>query len=236
MAAFDVKTRRAVGQEAGRKQARTDGKAARMAIEFSREKLDRIQSLRRLALFVVLLIAFLALAFVSSPGDGEMHEFVEATGIGFIVIGIMGRLWSTLYIGGRKAQVLVQSGPYSVTRNPLYVFSTIAAAGVGAQTGSISIAVIFLFGCWLAFHILILKEEAFLSGALGQPYADYCDRVPRFLPNPFLYRDEAELLIVPRRLYSTLMDGLVFFAALPLFEVIEYLQDAGYLTVILRLP
>lgn len=207
-----------------------------MAVEFSKEKLDRIQSMRRLALFVVLFLAFAALAFVSSSGDGDLHEFIEAAGVGLIAIGIMGRLWSTLYIGGRKAQVLVQSGPYSVTRNPLYVFSTVAAAGVGAQTGSISIAVVFLLGCWLAFHILILKEEAFLSGALGQPYADYCARVPRFLPDPSTYRDEAELLIVPRRLYTTLMDGLVFFAAIPLFEALEYLKEAGYIPVLLRLP
>lgn len=207
-----------------------------MATEFTRARLARVQSMRRLALFVVLLLVFSTLAFVSSRGYGELHEFVEAVGVGLIVAGITGRLWSTLYIGGRKAEVLVRSGPYSVTRNPLYVFSSIAAAGVGAQTGSISIAVLFLLGSWLAFHILILKEEAFLSGALGQPYEDYRAEVPRFLPNPFLYRDEKELLIVPRRLYTTLMDGLVFFAAMPLFELLENLQDSGYLPVILRLP
>lgn len=207
-----------------------------MAVEFSRARLARVQSVRRLALFAVLLVAFSVLAFVSSPGDGDIHEFVEAAGVGLIIAGITGRLWSTLYIGGRKAEVLVRSGPYSVTRNPLYVFSTIAAAGVGAQTGSVSIALLFLLGSWLAFHILILKEEAFLSGALGQPYEAYRDEVPRFLPNPFLFRDEKELVIVPRRLYTTLMDGLVFFAAMPLFELLEYLQEAGWLPVILRLP
>ncbi|MFP1630371.1 methyltransferase family protein [Zhengella sp. ZM62] len=207
-----------------------------MAVEFSRARLARVQSVRRLALFAVLLLAFSVLAFVSSPGDGDIHEFVEAAGVGLIIAGITGRLWSTLYIGGRKAEVLVRSGPYSVTRNPLYVFSTIAAAGVGAQTGSASIAVLFLLGSWLAFHILILKEEAFLSGALGQPYEDYRAEVPRFLPNPFLYHDEKELVIVPRRLYTTLMDGLVFFAAMPLFELLEYLQETGWLPVLLRLP
>ena len=207
-----------------------------MAEEFSKAKLARIQSVRRLVLFAVLIVTFTALAFISSIYDGEPHEIIEATGIGLIIAGITGRLWSTLYIGGRKAAMLVQSGPYSITRNPLYVFSAVAAAGVGAQTGTLTIALLFFFGCWLAFHILILKEEQFLASTLGQAYRDYLASVPRFLPNPFIYKDEKELTIVPRHLYTTLMDGLVFFAAVPLFEVIDYLQRTGTLPVLLRLP
>ena len=40
-----------------------------------------------------------------------------------ILICILGRTWATLYIGGQKQRELVTKGPYSVVRNPLYLFT-----------------------------------------------------------------------------------------------------------------
>ncbi len=47
-----------------------------------------------------------------------------------------------LRIGGRKILELVTDGPYSIMRNPLYVFSVIRVAGIGAQAGSVTIALV----------------------------------------------------------------------------------------------
>jgi hypothetical protein len=47
------------------------------------------------------------------------------------------------------------------------------------------------------------------------------------LPKFSIYRDSTTLDVVPRRVYVTLMDGLVFFAAKPAFEAVEYLQSSG---------
>jgi hypothetical protein len=152
-----------------------------------------------------------------------------------ILIGIGGRLWSTLYIGGRKMAEVVDTGPYSVMRNPLYFFSTVAAAGVGAQLGSLILMVVFAALCWAAFSIVIRREEAFLSARMGKPYQDYLERVPRFFPNPRLYRDEAEVSFQPRLLKRTLIDGLAFFASVPLFETLETLQEQGIIPVLFHL-
>lgn len=197
--------------------------------------LNRYQALRRLVLALIVLTSFLALLFVRSAGPGDTHEVVEAIGLGLIATGILGRLWSTLYIGGRKAAEIVAAGPYSATRNPLYVFSSIAACGVGAQTGSVIVAFIFLFGAILAFHVVIRREEVFLTETFGQPYVDYCARVPRFFPDPRLFRVGGPLTVDPRRLQRTFFDGLVFFLAMPVLEAIEYLQQADILPVMLRL-
>lgn len=158
--------------------------------------LSRYQLLRRFAIAALLGAAFLALLFVHSVWDSEthaIHDLVEAVGLGFIVIGIIGRMWCTLYIGGRKAAEFVDLGPYSISRNPLYVFSSIAAGGVGEQTGSIVLAGVFLIGCVVTFQLVIRREERHLTDALGTPYVEYTKRVPRLWPKFGLYRDQPNL-------------------------------------------
>lgn len=204
-------------------------------IQETKVDIGRVQRLRRITLAFVILIALAILFFVSSSWlSHETHEFVESVGVGLIAVGLLGRLWSTLYIGGRKAAELVDKGPYSISRNPLYVFSSIAAAGVGAQTGSLFVAAVFLVGCAVAFHVVILKEEAFLRQTLGADYLAYLDRVPRFFPAFGKFADEKELTILPRRLYSTFTDGLVFFLAMPFFELVEMAQESGLLPVLAK--
>lgn len=115
------------------------------------------------------------------------------------------------------------------------MFSAIGAAGAGAQTASISVSLFFGAATVIAFYVVIFREEAVLREAFGAPYEDYCARVPRFFPNLALYRDDEVVAAYPGRLYSTLFDGLVFFAAVPAFELIEWAQEAGHLPVLVRL-
>jgi protein-S-isoprenylcysteine O-methyltransferase Ste14 len=203
----------------------------------STKSLSGYQHARRVVLFLLLLVAFAALLFVGSyPERGEFHEFVEAFGVSLIGVAIVGRLWSTLYIGGRKSAEIVSDGPYSVVRNPLYVFSAIGAVGAGAQTGSAVVALTFGVVTALAFTIVARREETFLRGKFGPAFDAYCARVPRMLPKLSLYRDSATIVVTPKRLYTTFFDSLVFFAAMPVFEFVEHLQIHGVLPVLLRLP
>lgn len=197
--------------------------------------LGRFQKMRKVALAILMALVFVLLLFVDSNWQGRVHEAIEFTGLALIVIGIVGRMWCTLYIGGRKSAEIVASGPYSISRNPLYVFSSVAAAGVGAQTGSATVAVLFLLGCAAAFYVVILREERFLKRNFGSIYRAYLVQVPRFWPRFSRYIDHAELTVSTKRIYATLADGLVFFAAVPIFEFVEHLQRAGDLPVVLTL-
>ena len=200
--------------------------------------LGNYQQMRKLVLAVLVVVLFLALLFGQStfPPDTPVHESIEMFGVLLIFLGIVGRLWATLYIGGRKSSEVVTGGPYSITRNPLYVFSTVAAAGVGAQIGSFSGIILFALLCAGAFHIVILREEKFLKEALGAPYAAYLARVPRFFPNLSLYQEGDTGSFKPRLLLTTLLDGLVFLVALPAFELIDGAQQSGMLPVWFTLP
>ncbi|UCI07945.1 methyltransferase family protein [Mesorhizobium sp. B1-1-8] len=196
------------------------------------------QYIRRMVLAALIVVLFAALLFGQSSFAPEtwMHESIEMFGVLLIFLGIVGRLWSTLYIGGRKSSEVVTGGPYSITRNPLYVFSTVAAAGVGAQIGSFSGIILFALLCAGAFHIVILREEKFLRQALGAPYEAYLARVPRFFPNLSLYQEGDTGSFKPRLLLTTLLDGLVFLVALPAFELIDGAQQSGMLPVWFTLP
>lgn len=204
----------------------------------SQMALQSYQRLRRITLAVLLALVFAVLLFGQSvfPPDTAIHEAIEMVGIVLIVVGIAGRLWSTLYIGGKKSATVVTAGPYSVTRNPLYVFSSIAAVGVGAQMGSLTAAVAFGVACAAAFHLVILREERFLSASLGADYLNYLATVPRFFPNPSLYREGEAIGFRPGLLLVTLLDGLVFLVAMPLFEIIDAAQLSGALPVLFRIP
>lgn len=198
-------------------------------------ELGLYQRRRRFAIGGVIVLLVIALIFVRSQSTGSLHEYIEAFGISLIVAAIIGRMWCTLYIGGRKSAEIVQSGPYSVTRNPLYVFSSIGAVGIGAQTGSLIVAAAFGVLCYLAFSIVIRTEEKFLKQNFGRPYEAYCAKVPRFFPKFSLFHDDKELIVRPDRIYRTFTEGLVFFVAYPFFEFVEYLQNSHILPVLLRL-
>ena len=116
------------------------------------------------------------------------------------------------------------------------MFSFFGAFGMGAQTGSIVLALLFLVLTVAIFYTTVRREEAWLSEAFGQTYADYVARTPRFGPDFSRWRDEGVLEVRPRFFLTTLRDGLVFLLAVPLFESIEKLQDIGWLAPLLRLP
>src|SRR5689334_20903012 len=59
------------------------------------------------------------------------HEFMELAGFLLVLVCFLGRLWSILYVGGRKNDELISIGPFSITQNPLYFFSTVGTVGIG---------------------------------------------------------------------------------------------------------
>ena len=180
-----------------------------------------------------LVLVVCAALFTSWP---VLEHPVEHLGLIAIMVCIIGRAWCSLYIGGRKKQEIVSAGPYSVSRNPLYVFSFIGAFGIGAQSGSLSVGLIFALACWAVFRIVVGREERYLSDTFGNDYQAYRERTPRFLPKPSLWRDEAEVLIRPVFFVRTVRDGFVFFLALPLFEALEQLQRLSGFNAVLPLP
>lgn len=203
-----------------------------------RELLRRLQQRRKVWLRALVCASALALLFIELDWlDGSViHELLETAGLILILVCIAGRAWSILYIGGRKTNELVDLGPYSVSRNPLYMFSFLGALGVGLQSGSIVIGLICLAVAAIVFVPVVYGEEEVLARTFGQSFQDYKVRVPRFGPRLSTWQDAKRVTFSPVLLYGTVRDSLVFACAFPVFELIAVLQNAGYLPVILRVP
>jgi protein-S-isoprenylcysteine O-methyltransferase Ste14 len=197
-----------------------------------------VQTIRKIVLAIGIAVGVFVFAVTDSKHvtGSTAHELIEWVGFVLIVVCIMGRTWSSLYIGGRKIEELVQTGPYSVMRNPLYFFSILGAMGVGAQSGSTLIALICGVIALIVFRVVVGQEEKVLLERYGDAYRAFMARVPRFFPNPSLWADDATLTIRPPRVVMTFIDALVFLLAIPVAEGFEYLQDIGVLPVLLTLP
>lgn len=80
--------------------------------------------------------------------------------------------------------VFVASGPYRVTRNPMYVGVTLWLIGLtilsfDARLGRYTLCVV------VAFHLFIVfVEEPSLRRRFGEPYVAYLRHVPRWIGRP----------------------------------------------------
>jgi protein-S-isoprenylcysteine O-methyltransferase Ste14 len=191
---------------------------------------------RHTRLLVVLLLPVAVLTQAIWTEDGVFRESLEWLGYTAVIVCVLGRIWSTAYIAGRKSRELVDSGPYSVVRNPLYGFSFIGLAGIGLLTGSIVWATLLLAGCALYFSFVVRREESFLTAAFPADYPRYLETTPRWWPDPRLWQDVTEVTIRPALVKRALLDGACFLIAIPLFEALAEAHDAGLLPALLSLP
>ena len=109
--------------------------------------------------------------------DGAFHEGLEWLGYAATIVCVLGRAWCTAYIAGRKKRELVDRGPYSVVRNPLYGFSLVGLAGIGLLTGSFFWTALLLGGCALYFGCVVRREERYLLRAFPTDYRRYLESV-----------------------------------------------------------
>jgi protein-S-isoprenylcysteine O-methyltransferase Ste14 len=187
---------------------------------------------RGFAVAVALSVAVLSSRWAMSPA----HEVLEFGSYLLLIVCVLGRSWCSLYIGGRKAKLVVDGGPYSVVRNPLYVFSFIGVLGIGLASGTATLPVLMGAAFALYYSFVVREEERALTAKFGQEFAEYLNKVPRWIPDFSLWQDVRRAEIDPRTVLITMRDSVWFFAALPAFELIEWLQTAGHLPIFLRLP
>ncbi len=157
---------------------------------------------------------------------------------GLVLVGIatVGRLWCSLYISGHKNAELITTGPYSLSRNPLYFFSLLGFAGIGFASETFTLGIVLIVAMLVGYPAVIRQEEAALRARFGAAFDAYCARVPRFAPKLSGYVEPESLLVNPRLFRRTMLDVVWFVWFVGIVEVVEALHEYHYVEPLIHLP
>ncbi|MGE0041618.1 MAG: isoprenylcysteine carboxylmethyltransferase family protein [Vicinamibacterales bacterium] len=84
------------------------------------------------------------------------------------------RLWAAGHL--EKSREVTSSGPYRFTRHPLYLGSSLIAAGVVVASLSVAVAALAVLYMGLTITAAIRAEEAHLREKFGGAYDAYAER------------------------------------------------------------
>lgn len=110
---------------------------------------------------------------------------------GFVVLFAVAALWFTAIRAMMRARTtmnpngvpehLVTSGPFGVTRNPMYLANTLMLIGVAFVSGIAWFLPLALIAAFATQKVAIEKEEKVLAAKFGKKYRDYAKRVRRWI-------------------------------------------------------
>ena len=106
-----------------------------------------------------------------------------ALGGAIALLGELIRIWAAGHL--EKGLEVTQSGPYRITRHPLYVGSALIA--VGAAVASARISAIVLIAAYMAATIVsaIRHEETSMRASFGDQYDAYAESRAKPVERPF---------------------------------------------------
>jgi len=115
-------------------------------------------------------------------------EVISWVGVFLCFVGLVFLLLSLVSFGEsfrvgidiERPDRLVRKGVFAFSRNPIYVAFGLVLLGQFLVFPNWIMLVYLAVGTWL-FHRQVLREEEFLRKRYGQEYAQYCNRVRRYL-------------------------------------------------------
>ena len=186
-----------------------------------------------IALLAYILTARGALLPPTLLEHGFAHEMLSLL---LVIAGAVGRAWAGLYLGGRKNAMLMQEGPYSLCRHPLYFFSAMGALGIAIQSHRLLIVLVVLLFFLLVYPRTARAEERRLAREFGETFRKYREITPAFFPKFGLYRGAGEIVVYPRQAFKVLLNVPSWILAWYLLGSIEKLQLMGKLNPFFDLP
>jgi protein-S-isoprenylcysteine O-methyltransferase Ste14 len=173
---------------------------------------------------------FLVVLAAESMHEGNLLSTILFL-VGLVLVGAatVGRLWCSLYISGHKNAELITTGPYSLSRNPLYFFSLLGFAGIGFASETLSLGLALAAAMLIGYPAVIRQEEAVLRERFGAEFEAYCTRVPRFLPKLSGYVEPETYTVNPRLFRRTMFDVVwfVWFVGIHAGELVEDQPELG---------
>lgn len=181
----------------------------------------------------------LAVTLFATPrwAEGSLGDSL-LDGLAWLLLGTGGllRLWSILYLGGRKSKDLTCDGPYSLCRNPLYLGSLLAGASVAVFIES-WLVLLGVAGV-AAFYVyrVIPHEETRLLAKFGDEYRAYCERTPRLLPNFRGFHTREVVPVMVEGLHREIARSCWWLLVPLAFEILDELRTTGWWPHLLTIP
>jgi len=135
-----------------------------------------------LLLLSTLLTAVTPIAFVPVPFHSGVATFFILVGLGFSAAGFFTfKSRGTPVRPGAEPTKLVLSGPYRITRNPMYLGLLLFSVGCFFAMESLWFVIPPILFFWLINFRLIPFEEQLMKEHFGAEYEAYRQRVRRWL-------------------------------------------------------
>jgi protein-S-isoprenylcysteine O-methyltransferase Ste14 len=141
------------------------------------------------ALFYFYLVFAAAFNWPTVSQQEFFHSDIVAwVGVALCLAGLVLLLWSLVSFGQsfrvgidvERPDQLISTGAFAFSRNPIYVAFASILIGQFLIFPNWILLVYLGAATWL-FHRQVLREEEFLKPHYGQEYAEYCQRVRRYL-------------------------------------------------------
>jgi len=113
-------------------------------------------------------IAALAALWLATPTPATL-----IIGGGLTLVGEALRVWAAGHL--EKGREVTASGPYRLTRHPLYVGSSIIGVGFAIASASVIVAGLVIVYLVLTIGSAITREESHLTEKFGAAYPEYRD-------------------------------------------------------------
>jgi protein-S-isoprenylcysteine O-methyltransferase Ste14 len=129
-----------------------------------------------------------AAAMLIFPPAPTLSQTLVAAGVVLTMFGEWLRLWAVHHIGvisrtrSERLGPLIASGPFGLSRNPLYLGNIAIWVGFALTARLPWLAPIVLVLMALEYQAIVRWEEALLTMRHGEAYRAYTLRVPRWLP------------------------------------------------------
>jgi len=196
-----------------------------------------VERLRRKGWIAFALALMIVIIFGQTPYESNLgYELLLTPALLLVALCVIGRLWCLIYIGGRKDKELTTDGPYSLWRNPLYVFSFLGLIGIGLGSRMLLITLVMVVGYLVSFYFIIRSEESRLVELFGDDYEAYRRKVKIVVPNFSNYWTRDTFDVNPRYFVKSMIDVGMFPLGLAFMEVFHRLKLAGILPKLWTLP
>jgi len=119
--------------------------------------------------------------------DGSRVRIGVGVAVALAAFALLGHTVSVIRKAGQRPEPwkptpsIVEKGPFSWSRNPMYMSMALLHVGVGVAVGSIWVLAMVLPACAVVHALVIRREEAYLERKFGQAYVDYRRRVRPWL-------------------------------------------------------